>query len=255
MPDRLTEILTVHLVVEDASLQALRGEILDLCQHAAGADRAVRRLEQCVDHDAAHLILNRVPWYHIYLAYACCKQPNLPASVQWASLAVDSFDQLDHAWNRAIARWFCALLHRKTSENEEASLYFEEAIKLMRREIIDLKRRSFYERAGQCEKVLALLLADAASPPAGGADHAPSASTGGPGMDADDLDGLDDLGNFSTLLTDSSEEELYWNLLTKVSGDQQTAERLIEYERSSRPGLTRKDSIIRAIEAWERQNR
>jgi tetratricopeptide (TPR) repeat protein len=255
MADRLTEILTVHLAVEETSLQALLGEVLDICQHPGGAERAIRRLGECMDSSAAHFDLNKDPWYHIYLAFTCYKQPNLPLSMHWACLAVDGFDQIDHVWNRAIARWFCAMVYQKTGGNEEAFHYFEEAIKLMRREIVDLKRRSFYEKAGQCEKVLVLLLADAGSHPNGGGDHAPSAIIGGQSMDADSLDGLDDLGNFRTPLADLSEKELYQNLLTKVLGDQQRAERLIEYECSHRPGLTRKDYIIRAIEAWERQNR
>ncbi len=265
MSDRLTEILTEHLAVEDVPLQRLRREILELCQQPGGANRAIQRLGECMDSSAAHFDLAKDPWYHIYLAFCCYKQPDLPLSVHWACLAVDGFDQIDHAWNRAITRWVGALLYQETNGQAEASVYFDEATQLMRREIIDLKRRSFYEKAGQCERALVLLLADAESPLAGGAGHAapslaggtgpaPSAISGGLSMEVDDQDDLDDLGNFRTPLADLREEELYQNLLSKVSGDQQKAERLIEYERSRRPGLTRKDYLIGAIEAWEREN-
>ena len=254
MSDRLTEILTEHLAVEDVPLQRLRREILELCQQPGGANRAIQRLGECMDSSAAHFDLAKDPWYHIYLAFCCYKQPDLPLSVHWACLAVDGFDQIDHAWNRAITRWVGALLYQETNGQAEASVYFDEAIQLMRREIIDLKRRSFYEKAGQCERVLALLLADAESPLAGGAGLAPSAISGGQSMEVDDQDDLDDLGNFKTPLAELSEEELYQNLLTKVIGIKQSAEGLIEYERSRRPGLTRKDYLIGAIEAWEREN-
>lgn len=248
MPDRLTEILSVHLVTEDVSLHALRNEILDLCSPAGGVERAIKRLEKCVEADAAHFILDKVPWYHIYLAFARYKQLNLPLSLHWASRAVDGFDQIDHVWNRAITRWFCALLNLKIGEREEASFYFEEASKLMRREIADLKRRSFYEKAGKCEKALVLLLADAAG-------DAPSARIGSQSVDTDSLGEPDDRGNFRTPLADLSEEQLYQNLLTKVGRDLQVAERLIQRESLNHQGLTRKDYIIRAIVAWEHDNR
>jgi hypothetical protein len=51
-------------------------------------------------------------------------------------------------------------------------------------------------------------------------------------------------------------EELYKNLLVKVMGNRETAERLIERERWSAPPNASRDELVkRAIEKWEHDNR
>jgi hypothetical protein len=53
----------------------------------------------------------------------------------------------------------------------------------------------------------------------------------------------------------ATDGELYQNLLAKVMGDRETAERLIEYERGSAPRYASRDELVRrAIERWERDN-
>lgn len=48
---------------------------------------------------------------------------------------------------------------------------------------------------------------------------------------------------------------LYTNLLAKVRGDREMAERLIAYERTRAPHANREQLIQRAIDSWERDNR
>jgi hypothetical protein len=50
------------------------------------------------------------------------------------------------------------------------------------------------------------------------------------------------------------EHQLFDDLLLKVGGDRATAERLIDYERTRAPGLSREEYISRAIQRWERDN-
>ncbi len=52
-----------------------------------------------------------------------------------------------------------------------------------------------------------------------------------------------------------SEQDLYQELLAKVQHDQETAERLIEYERQFAPNANRLALIMSAISRWERDNR
>jgi len=55
--------------------------------------------------------------------------------------------------------------------------------------------------------------------------------------------------------TSYAEGKLYGSLLSKVLGNRETAERLIEYERRRVPGASREELIRRAIERWELDNR
>jgi len=58
-----------------------------------------------------------------------------------------------------------------------------------------------------------------------------------------------------TYHTSRTSEALYRNLLTKVGGDVDTAERLIDYERKRAPNAGRDELVKRAIESWELDNR
>ena len=49
--------------------------------------------------------------------------------------------------------------------------------------------------------------------------------------------------------------ELYNDLLRKVGGDHDAAERLITFERQRTPHATRKECLQRALQRWERDNR
>jgi hypothetical protein len=51
------------------------------------------------------------------------------------------------------------------------------------------------------------------------------------------------------------EATLFDDLLRKVDGDRAAVERLIEYEREQRPGVTRLTCLQNAIRRWERENR
>ena len=49
--------------------------------------------------------------------------------------------------------------------------------------------------------------------------------------------------------------ELYNDLLRKVGGDHDAAERLIDFERRQSPNATRKEWLQSALQRWERDNR
>ncbi|HSO14215.1 MAG TPA: hypothetical protein VLT51_17690 [Anaerolineales bacterium] len=51
------------------------------------------------------------------------------------------------------------------------------------------------------------------------------------------------------------EASLFDDLLHKVGGDRSVVERLIEYERQQKPGVTRLICLQNAIRRWERENR
>jgi hypothetical protein len=55
--------------------------------------------------------------------------------------------------------------------------------------------------------------------------------------------------------TSVEQVELYDELLRKVGGDEQVAERLIAFEGKRHPQASRSESIQLAIERWERDNR
>jgi hypothetical protein len=48
---------------------------------------------------------------------------------------------------------------------------------------------------------------------------------------------------------------LYDDLLRKLGGDHEAAERLIEFERRQAPSATRKEWLQHALQRWERDNR
>jgi tetratricopeptide (TPR) repeat protein len=160
--DDLAEILKKHLVIEDRSLQALMFETLELCRTPGGTVQAINMLDaKRLQFSSGIDFLEKAPYCCLFLAYGYFKQENYSLSVQWARVAIDRLDQLDQVWNRSIARWICALIYRQSNRLDDAGIYFEAAIKLMKQEIQDLKRRSHYEKAEECEFALDQLLIDA----------------------------------------------------------------------------------------------
>jgi tetratricopeptide (TPR) repeat protein len=161
--DELALILREHLVVEDQSLRDLMFETTRLCQSFGGPAQAVMLLDNKRRIFSSEFDkLEKAPFICLFLAYARFKQQNRRyEALRWARVAIDRLDQLDQVWNRSIARWICALIYRQSGRLDDAGIYFEAAIKLMKQEIQDLKRRSHYEKAEECEFALDQLLIDA----------------------------------------------------------------------------------------------
>jgi hypothetical protein len=162
MPDKLFVILKNNLSVKDKSLRDFLIKTLDLCQGLGGPAQAVMELEvrrRRFSHDID--FLEKVPYVCLFLAYARFKQPKHYYAIKSARVAIDGLDQLDQVWNSSIARWICALICQQSNRPDDARFFFVDAIKLMKQEIQDLKRRSLYEKAEECEFALDRLLKDA----------------------------------------------------------------------------------------------
>jgi len=235
MPDKLADILKNDLVVENNSLRDLMFETLDLCQQPGGPDRAIRKLDAKRKKFSSGIdFLKKVPYCCLFLSYACFKREYYSHAVRWIRVANDGLDQLNQVWNRSIARWICALIYQQSGYPEDAEIFFGDAIKLMEQELRDRKRRSHYEKAEECEIVLERLHEDARLLEESVLVHLPA-----PALTGD---------------TQTIEDILLQNLLSKVFEDRETAERLINFERTSSPQASRVDLIRSAIERWERNN-
>jgi hypothetical protein len=160
--DDLAEILRKHLVVEDKSLQALMFETFELCRTPGGTVQAIKMLDaKRLQFSSGIDFMEKAPYCCLFLAYGYFKLADYALSVQWARVAIDVLDQLVQVWNRSIALWICALTYQKNQQSEEAEVLFETAIKLMKQEIQDLKRRSRYDKAEECQFVLDQLRSNA----------------------------------------------------------------------------------------------
>jgi tetratricopeptide (TPR) repeat protein len=159
--DDLAVILRNHLLVEDKSLRILMFEILEMCQSLGGPAQAVTNLNaKRLKFSSEIDFLDKTPYIYLFLAYARYKQNKRYYALRWIKAAIDRFDQLNQVWNRSIARWICALIYKQSGQPDDAGFYFEAATKLMKQEIHDLKRRSRYEKAEECEFVLDQLRRD-----------------------------------------------------------------------------------------------
>jgi tetratricopeptide (TPR) repeat protein len=148
--------------------------------------------------------LEKVPYCCLFLSYACFKGGDYAQAEKWANFAIDGFDQINHNWNRAIARWLCGLYYKKGGDSDDAESFFKAAAKLITQEILDNKRKSLYKKAKDCEIVYQRLLEEVQL--------------------LREIEGIralpDKLGN--------NEAELFQRLLLMVLGDSATAERLMQ---------------------------
>jgi hypothetical protein len=162
MPDKLADILKFYLVVEKQSLRDLLLEILDLCQPPKDPGQARLMLETKVHKFSSNVDqLDKLPYCQLFLSYVYFVLVDGEQAAKYAAIAVDGFDQLNHVWNRSIARWLCGLIHKKNGNLDDAELNFDTAINLMTQEMQDHKRRGRYEMAEKCAIVLEKILADA----------------------------------------------------------------------------------------------
>ena len=235
MPDKLADILKCDLLVEDDSLRDLMFETLDLCQRPADIDIAIRKLDDRRNKFSSDIgFINKLPFCCLFLSYAFFKRESPAHAVKWARIAIDGLDQLDQVWNRSIARWLCALLYQEDRQPDDAEVYFDTAIKLMKQEIQTHKRRSRYDRATGCEDALERLFADARLLKESMRVHTPA---------------LPPAENPPSLVevvpepSDETEDELFQDFVNMLGGDQEQAERLINLECERTPGESRKEHI------------
>ncbi len=245
MQDKLADILKNDLVIENDFLQDLMLETLDLCQQPGGPDPAIRKLENKRRKFSSGIdFLDKVPYCCLFLSYAYFKQDDHPNALKWVRVAIDGLDQFNHVWNRSIARWIYALIYQQSGLLDDAEVFFETAIELMERELIDRKRRSRYEKAKECKSLLEKMREDARLLRASALVHLPVP------ISTDDAHTQDDTG----LAPEEKEEVLFQNLVTMlgVTGTPEEAERLIEYELERAPEISRPEAIRRAIEQLDR---
>jgi len=246
IPDKLADNLRIDLEVENKSLRDFLMENLDLCQQPQGPGQAIPQLEAKLRKFSSNIdMLEKLPYCQLFLSYAYIKLADYYRATKYAEAAIDGFDQLNHVWNRSIARWICGLIYEKNGDLDDAERVFNAAARLMTQEMEDHKRRSRYAMAEKCAIVLEKIHADARpqerSSPAPLLPGSSIASEPGPG----------DLGTGSS---GENETELFQNLLRKVGGDVPTAERLIEKECKRAPRASRVECIRMAIARWERDN-
>ncbi|MBN2385410.1 MAG: hypothetical protein JXB85_00190 [Anaerolineales bacterium] len=246
MPNRFADILKNHLVVEKVSLRELMLEILDLCQDPVGAVQAIARLEAKRDEFAACVdSLEKTPYCCLYLSCAYFTLDDLARATRGATAAIKGLDQQNQTWNRSIARWLCAEIHKVNDRFDDAEVFYNDAILLMERELQDRKRRSRYDLAKECEHVLGQMRQDAQLHKNGTPVYTPAlparrrTRTRRPPVAEQPGD---------------SEEALLQDLRRKAAGDQAAAERLIQHEAERTPRKSRVECIRRAIKRWERDN-
>ena len=246
MPDKLADILKIHLVVENESIRALLLEILELCQPPNDPGQARLMLDTKVHKFSSNVDqLHKVPYCQLFLSYVYVVLENNEQAAKYAAIAVDGFDQLNHVWNRSIARWMCGLILKKNGNLDDAELVFDTAIELMTQEMQDHKRRSRYEMAKKCALVLEKMRVDAHPQKKSLLTYLVS-----PGF-PESVPGMNDPGTTSS---EEDEAESYQDLLSKVGGNEVTAENLIEYEYVRTPMASRVELIRMAIARLERDN-
>lgn len=247
MPDRINYILTQYLDLEHKSLRELMKKTLTLCQVVDGPRQAVEMLEaKRIKFTSTVDFLKNVSYCCLFLAYACHKNNDNQQALKWARIAIDEFDKLNHVRNRAVARWVCALIYQIEVDVDEAERYFEAALRILEQEVLDHKRRSFYEKAKECKRICAQLRKDAGLPQEDEADQSLSYEP--------------DPSKYVPVLPsaadpEETEETYYQDLLQKTGGDREAVERMIAYESERSPGANRIECMRAAKERWEKDNR
>lgn len=246
MPEKLADILKFYLVIENHSLRDLLLEILDLCQPPKDPSQARLMLEAKVRKFSSNVDqLEKVPYCHLFLSYVYLVLEDYERAANFAGIGIDGFDQLNHVWNRSIARWIRGLIYKTNGNLDDAQLDFDAAIKLMTQEMQDLKRRSRYALAENCAVVLEKILADAKLLQISSVTYL---------LPPRSPESVPFTYNPETTPKEKSEAELFQDLLRKVGGIAATAEALIEYEISQAPRASRVEHIRMAIARWERDN-
>jgi hypothetical protein len=226
MEDPLAQILQKYLLIETGTIRVALQYVLVLCERPRGAVGAIEWLH--IQHQKFSLsldLLDQLGYYRLLLSYACYRAGNGIEARQWASMAVESFDQLNDVWHSAIAHWICALLQEKEKDMDYAEQSFLAAARQMDRMILDYQRQSEYGKAEECQDAYLLML-----------------------LDARKYQNIFEIQQKLIKILDN-ESMLYRMLLRLANGSANEAEARIELERIRNPDVERRMHIRNAIEA------